>query len=141
MDVEYLGVFCRMFNFLKYAALFIAGTLILFLCSKFHTDSQPHVGEYYYSEFLRNGYTILAGVLLFVSGLLTGYFLKLNPWLSGLSMILIFPLATLYEGTVYRGSHNLLPFEFIIFFLFALPVIVGVYIGKYVSKRYSKIVA
>jgi hypothetical protein len=67
-----------------------------------------------------------------------GCVFRLNPWLTGLSLILVFPLTALTEGTVYRGSHNLIPFELGMHFLFALPAIVCAYIGGYIASRKQK---
>ena len=119
----------------KYIFLVFVGILLLILCSTIqHTAVRPP-GEYYYSAFFRNNYTVPGALLFLMAGLLTGYFFKLNPWLSGLSLILIFPLVSFYEAIIYRGSHNLIPFELIIYFLFSLPGVLGVYLGKFISDR------
>ena len=127
-----------MSNWFKYFLLIATGFLILFICSLFQNSVMPQKGEYYYSEFLRNNYTISAAVVFFIAGIPAGYFLKLNPWLTGICLILIFPVTSLYEATVYKGSHNLIPFEFVIHFLYALPGIIGAYAGGLLFKRYSK---
>jgi uncharacterized membrane protein YphA (DoxX/SURF4 family) len=80
----------------------------------------------------------LAGGLFFGAGILIGFFLKLNPWLAGIALIAALPLASFYEASVYKGSHNLIPFELIIYFLFSVPAITGVYIGRYFSLRRNK---
>lgn len=119
---------------IKYILLIPAGLLIILVCSLFQHVHPSTPGEYYYSEFLRYNYTFFTGIVFFVAGLVPGYYFKLKPWLAGFCFILVFPLTSLYEGTVYRGSHNLLPFEFIIHFLFALPSIAGAHIGRSLSK-------
>src|SRR6478736_6559449 len=117
-------------SILKYVFLIFIGLLLILLCSMFQQVEPPEAGEYYYSSFLRNNYTILSASLFLLVGILVGYFFKLNPWLVGLSLILIFPLVSFYEATIYRGSHNLIPFELIVYFLWALPGIAGVYLGR-----------
>lgn len=128
----------RMSTLFRYASLVITGLAILMLCSVVrHTDLAPS-GEYRFSAFLRDSYGIVGGCLVFLAGLAAGYLLRLNPWLTGLSLVLIFPLTSLYEATVYRGSHNLIPFELAVHFLFALPGISGAYLGRLLWKRLSK---
>ena len=120
---------------LKYAMLIVAGIALILFTSILQTVTAPAPGEYYYSDFLRNNYTLLAGVLFFIAGILTGYFLQLNPWLAGIALIAALPLASFYEAAVYKGSHNLIPLELIIYFLFSVPAIAGVYTGNYFAKR------
>ena len=119
----------------KYVLFVISGLLILVLCSILQNEPAPQQGEYYYSSFLRHNYTVLSGCLFFAFGIVIGYFFRLNTWLSGISLILVFRIVSFYEATVYRGSHNLIPFELIMHLLFALPAIAGVYIGKFIYKR------
>jgi len=119
----------------KYILLVFLGFLLIFFCSTIQQTSLPQKGEYYYSSFLRNNYTVLCAFLFFFEGIVVGYIFKLNPWLSRLFLLLIFPLVSFYEATIYRGSHNLIPFELVIYFLFSLPAIAGVYIGKYISNK------
>lgn len=119
----------------KYILIVIIGLLVLVICSFIQGEPEPQTGEYYYSSFLRNNYTFLSALLFLLTGILIGYFFKLNPWFSGIALILIFPLVSFYEATVYRGSHNLIPFELIIHFLFALPGVVGAFIGKLIFNR------
>ncbi|RZJ31629.1 MAG: hypothetical protein EOO48_01545 [Flavobacterium sp.] len=120
---------------LKYGMLTIIGFLIIIIGSRIQQTGSTKTGEYYYSSFLNNNYTVFTGSLFCVAGILTGYFFKLNPWLAGLALILIFPLVSFYEATVYRGSHNLIPFELVMYFLYSLPAIVGAYLGKIIANR------
>jgi uncharacterized membrane protein YfcA len=87
---------------------------------------------------LKNNYGITAGILFLIAGLAVGYLMELKPWLAGICLILIFPITALYEATVYSGSHNLIPFEFLVFILYALPSLVGAYLGKWLSDRSEK---
>ncbi|MEJ7830066.1 MAG: hypothetical protein WKF91_17790 [Segetibacter sp.] len=119
----------------KFILLIFTGILIILLCRMIQHVSPPQVGEYYYSSILRDNYTVLSACVLFVVGLLIGYYVKLNPWLVGISLILIFPIVSFYEATIYRGSHNLIPFELVIHFLFSLPAVAGVYLGKFIERK------
>jgi hypothetical protein len=119
----------------KYILLIFAGLLLLLVSSRIQHAGPPQAGEYYYSSFLINNYTLLTVCLFLLSGLLIGYYFKLNPWLSGVSLILVFPIAAFYEATVYRGSHNLIPFELVLYLLLSLPAIAGIYLGRFISYR------
>lgn len=123
---------------IQYFFLVFVGFLLILLVSIILETPATPPGEYHYSSFLRNNYGITAGILYFIAGLAIGYLMELKPWLAGISLILIFPLTALYEATVYRGSHNLIPFEFVIFFLYALPSLAGAYLGKWLSDRAEK---
>ncbi len=126
------NVFLKIFRSIIFC---LVGLLLLIIFSRFQQVDPPKPGEYYYSSFLNNNYTFLFGVVLFLVGLLIGYLLRYNPWLAGLSLILIYPVTSLYEATVFKGSHNLIPFEFFVFFAYSLPAVLGVYLGKYIFRR------
>jgi hypothetical protein len=117
--------------------VFIGFLLILLVSIILETPATPQ-GEYHYSSFLKNNYGITAGILFLIAGLAVGYLMELKPWLAGICLILIFPITALYEATNYRGSHNLIPFEFLVFILYALPSLVGAYLGKWLSDRSEK---
>lgn len=125
-------------NGIIYPILVITGILIIILCSLIQSVPEPTKGEYYYSFFLRNNYTLLSNIFFFVTGFFGGYYYKINPWIAGICLFLIFPLTSIIEGVVYKGSHNLIPFEFVFHFLMALPTILAVYIGRYINKRVEK---
>ena len=130
---------CNMSNALKIVLqsvlLILAGLLVILICRAMQYTNPPKAGEYYYSSILMDNYTILCACVFFIIGLLIGYCFRLNPWHVGLSLILIFPIVTFYEATIYRRSHNLLPFELVIYFLYSLPAVVGVYLGKFIQRR------
>lgn len=119
----------------KYLFLVFLGFLLVLLCSTIQEVPPPPTGEYYYSGFLRNNYTVLTASIFLIVGLLIGRYFKLNPSLSGISLMLIYPITTFFEATVYKGSHNLIPFELLVYLLWSIPAIAGNYIGRYVSHR------
>lgn len=125
-------------EWLIYFVLFICGPIILFLISLIQRVPSPETGEYNISLFLRNNYTFLAATLFFITGFSAGYFFKANPWLIGLCLIMAFPLTSILEAIIYKGSHNLIPFEFLVFIVFALPSVAAAYIGLYLNKQLSK---
>lgn len=120
---------------LKYLLLTVTGIALVLFVSTLQTVTPASPGEYYYSDFLRNNYSLLAGFIFFLTGILIGIFFQLNPWLAGIALIAALPIASFYEASVYKGSHNLIPLELIIYFLFSVPAIAGVYIGRYIAKR------
>lgn len=123
---------------IKYFLLTLIGLGIIVCCSLFqHTDTV--LGEYHYSHFLSKNYlTIPTVTIFFIVSIAIGYYWRLNPWLSGLCLLFILPLTSIMEASVYTGSHNLIPFEFISFFVFSLPAVIGVYIGKITYKQIAK---
>ena len=123
---------------LKYLLLIPIGFALVWLCSLVQQVHSVQQGEYQYSSFLRNNYTVLTAIVFFIAGFIAGYFVKYNPWYGGLCIVLVFPLVSVYEATVYNGSHNLLPFELLIYFLYALPAVAGLYAGNFIFTR-SKI--
>jgi hypothetical protein len=123
---------------LQYLFLVFIGFLLILLVSIILETPATPPGEYHYSSFLRNNYGITAAILYLIAGLAVGYLMELKPWLAGICLILIFPLTALYEATIYTGSHNLIPFEFLVFLLYALPSLAGAYLGKWLSDRAEK---
>ncbi|TBX68690.1 hypothetical protein EZL74_07805 [Flavobacterium silvisoli] len=119
----------------KYLILMILGFLVMYVCKSLQHLPPSEGVEYRYSSLLKNNYTLLSAFIFMVIGLGAGFFYKLNPWYAGFSLILIFPLVSLFEGTVYRGSHNLIPFEFAMHFFMSLPAVGGVYLGRILNRK------
>lgn len=133
--VAMLSVLIRL---LKFFILMLLGLGLILLASALQDVRPPQAGEYHYSSFLRYNYTWLTGVLFLLTGLAIGYRFRPNPWRAGIALIFIFPLVAMYEATVYRGSHNLIPLEFVIYFLFSLPAVAGLYAGKWMFHRQKR---
>jgi hypothetical protein len=71
--------------------------------------------SYFVSRWLESNYFApTTQVGLITVGYLLGYRRNASPWIVGVGMMLPFPAATLYEITLDRTSHNLLPFELIV---------------------------
>lgn len=121
-----------------YLLLSVISCIILFANSKVQNVDPSNFGEYYYSKFLRVNYNMITGSLFMVVGFLFGFLYKVKPWVVGLSMISIFLLATAYEMIVFRSSHNLLPFELIIYLIFSLPSIFGAQVGLYLKRKIQR---
>ncbi|WP_157580687.1 hypothetical protein [Segetibacter koreensis] len=138
MSLRMIKTSAKTSKWIIYLILIIIGVIIILLCSIIQNVSVPVKGEYYYSSFLRNNYTLLSNVYFFITGFLLGYYYKLNPWYCGICLFLIFPLTSIIEGVVFKGSHNLIPFEFVFHFLMALPTVIAVYIGRFVNRKVAK---
>jgi hypothetical protein len=97
---------------LQYFSLVVIGLVIILLCSLMQHVPAPRRGEGYYTFFLMNNFTVLPKALFVIIGFVAGYVYRLTPWLVGICLIFIFPLTSIIEAIVYKGSHNLIPFEF-----------------------------
>lgn len=63
---------------------------------------------------------------LFLSGFGMKFFSKLSGWKIGLLTMALFPVLALFEMIVVDPtSHNLLPFEFILYGFYTIPGIIG----------------
>ena len=126
-----------MSNLFKYSMLTVLGLLIIFVCSLFqHVVIRLEQRDF--SHFLDYNFIKLAGIIFFILGLFIDYFSPLNPWYAGICLFLVFPLTSLIEITIDKSSHNLIPFEFIMHFLYALPSIIAVFIGRFIFRQIAK---
>lgn len=125
-------------NLLHFLLLGIIGLLIILVCSVLQHVAPPVSGEYHYSSFLKNNLTLLAIGIFSVTGFAVGYFLKFNPWFTGMGLIMIFPFTAIAEASFYRGSHNLIPFELAIYAFYSLAPVVTAYAGKLLAQKIKK---
>lgn len=123
------------YQWLSYPLLSLAGIVILSLSSLIQHTPAAEKGEYFYSQFFRYNLTYFVHVIFFIAGLLIGFFTNLRPVAAGISLFIVFPLTSIAEATVYRGSHNLIPLEMIVYFLLALPSVIAIFIGRYFKRR------
>ena len=122
-----------MYKLISAILLILFGSLIMISLLYFQGIPTPPPGEYHYSMLLRQNFTLAAIVIYSIAGFILGYFLELNCFLIGLSLISIFPITSMVEATIYRGSHNLIPFEFAVFFAYGLPATIAAFIGKKIN--------
>lgn len=125
-------------RFLIYFLLVLAGVVLFAVVSMLQKVTVPGYGAYYYSDFLRNNYTLTTGILFFVAGSVIGFFLRLNPWLASIALVAALPFVSFYEAWVYKNSHHLILLELVIYFFFSVPAIAGVYLGRYIARRRYK---
>jgi hypothetical protein len=121
-----------------YLLQIICGLLAIYLLHIWQHFELPAKGEYYYSGIFRNNYTWTAVGVFSVLGFLCGYFFNSNPLLTGLSLLLFFPATAIIEGMVYRGSHNLLPFELAMHIVFMAPVVLSAFAGRLIYRNMKK---
>lgn len=123
-------------NIFWYFLLAVLGTGVMFMISMLFKVPMPQQGgEYYYLEHFRNGFNLVTAVLFFLTGVAAGIYTRLNPWWTGISLIAVLPILAIIESIIYHGSHNLIPLELAMYMIFALPAIVGVYIGRLIYNR------
>ena len=118
--------------------LILLGALIMFILQYFQNTPAPPSGEYYYSKLLRLNFTCIAILLYTITGFTIGYYFQLNCFIVGISLIGIFPITSIIESTIYPGSHNLIPFEFAVFFVYGLPAIIAAFAGKWLFEKSYK---
>jgi hypothetical protein len=119
----------------KYLLLAVTGFAVIIWCSSFQHILVSTTPDYYFSTFLRVNYSLAVKIIFFIIGLAAGYYFHLNPWLVGLCLVSVFPLTSVIEATIYEGSHNLIPFEFTIHFMYALPSIIAGFIGRFIYRQ------
>lgn len=115
----------------------LLGTLIICIMIYMQGLPTPPIGEYHYSILLRTNFTWIAILFYTIAGFTIGYYYQLNCFLTGISLIGIFPITSIIESTIYPGSHNLIPFEFAVFFVYGLPSTLAAFVGRWLHKKYS----
>lgn len=90
------------------------------------------------TDLIKVNFTWSTAVVFAVAAAAISHVSRANPFVIAAGMILMFPIATFYEGTVYRGSHNLLPFEFFLWAVYAVPALLGALIESAVRRGAEK---
>jgi hypothetical protein len=122
----------------QYLFLILVGLLLILLVSIILETPATAPGAFHYSSFLKNNFGVLACILFFIAGVVIGYLMNLIPWLAGLCLVLVFPLTHIYEVIIDQTNAHLIPSEFLTYLLYALPAIIGAYLGKWISDRVEK---
>lgn len=122
-------------NLLQLLILGIFGFLLILLCSKLQHIVPPQIKEYHFSNFLVRNYSLLTAIFFAVAGFTAGYFFKYNPWFIGFGLVLIFPACAIIEFVLYRNSHTLIPFEFVMYAIFALAPVAAAYAGRFIANK------
>lgn len=119
----------------KYIWAIFFSLLILVLAYFIENKPNPPKGEYFWSHLIRDSLTLYVRIVFALFGFLACYYLRLKPWKTAFSIFAIFPIVSFVEGTIYRGSHNLIPFELVTFFLWSLPTVATGYLGQWLQKK------
>jgi hypothetical protein len=103
---------------------------------------QPDINQYDSPVFpmIRTGIEEFSGwsfCLLFLSGFGAKLLTNLSEWKIGLLTMVLFPVLAICEMIVDPSSHNLLPFEFIIYGFFTIPAMIGAYLAVLGQKIYK----
>ena len=99
---------------------------------------EPH-GEYFLTgpagdAFGHPAAAIAALGVVFGVGALGGRLLPRKAWLAGLGTVALFPVAIAIEIACEPTSHNLLPFEILIYGPLAAAGLAGAYAGRFLAK-------
>lgn len=114
----------------------LAGIAILLMHHLITDLPEPAPGQYYYSKLAAGNYTWVSAALFLIAAVIIKYLNDGNPFAIGFGMVLIFPLISVTEAVVYRGSHNLIPFEFAMHTLWALPSLTGAF-GYHLVRKFT----
>jgi len=90
------------------------------------------------SHTVENTVPLPTAALLFAVGFSLGTVGPRVWWLVGLSTMFIFPIVAICEMIISPTSHNLWPFEFLLYGLFSIPAIIGSFVGSRISLRKIK---
>jgi len=69
-------------------------------------------------------------IALAIVGLLAGVLASAHWVLLGLAAVVLFPLCTIAEMIADPTSHNLFPFEFVMYAVFSIPAVVAAGLGR-----------
>ena len=75
---------------------------------------------------------------LFLIGLILGFLWSKYKWLWGVGAVSLFPIFSIVEMLMDPYSHNLWPFEFIIYGFMIIPGILGAYAGAFIRRKFTK---
>ena len=81
------------------------------------------------------GMSFLTLVFLFCGGIILGCFGRGNPFLLGLTTVVLLPVFAIAEMIVSPTSHNLWPLEFAIYGVVSLSAVVGAFLGRFIRRR------
>lgn len=125
-------------RFLPYLIALAAGPAIMGLAILLLKQAPVPDGEYHWSTLFRNNFgwsvIFLQMVIAFVLGLRS----RANAFLIGICLVAYLPVTAIWEATVYKGSHNMIPLELGMYLLYALPGMLAAFVGSRFAKRIDK---
>lgn len=79
--------------------------------------------------------SIVTVAVLFLLALVCGWLMPFNRLLAAVSLALFYPVFAILRMAFGAQTGNLLPFEFLGYFLFIVVCLLGYAIGRWLSKR------
>ncbi len=83
-------------------------------------------------------FSTATAVLLVVSGVIGGAVTTCRPVLLGLATMSVFPILAFAEMVRWPTSHNLIPFELMMYAALTVPGVVGAFIGRGMKRLYRR---
>ncbi len=80
-----------------------------------------------------------APALLLVLGAVAGLVTRLSPTHIGLASVAALPLAAFAEILADRTSHNLIPFELVMYLVLALPAMIGAALAVWIQSTCKRL--
>ncbi len=124
---------------LSIIAISILGMISVILPTLFLKDLKPYDSPVF--PLIRigiEGLSIYSFIFLLLSGFIVKQWSKVSSWKIGLMSMILFPFAAIIEMIVDSSSHNLFPFEFLIYLLMAIPSLAGAYLAQLIYKIIPK---
>lgn len=76
-----------------------------------------------------------APTALLVLGLIAGVVTRWHPVAIGAASVAVFPVVAIAEMVKDPTSHNLIPFEMVMYGFLAVPAVLGAWVGGVVARR------
>ncbi len=109
------------------------GSLVIVIAHQFFTPKEiSGTGGYFLTNYLQQNYHWIWFAL---SGFIIGCITTEDPIIVGISMVLVFPIASLLEIVHNSNSHNMLPMELITWVIYSMPTVIGAWLGKMLSEK------
>ncbi|MEK6701336.1 MAG: hypothetical protein AABZ53_03670 [Planctomycetota bacterium] len=81
------------------------------------------------------GLSWVAIVLLCLLGLASGMLTRLSPFAIAPASVAVLPVAAITEMVVDTSTHNLIPFELVMYLFMTIPALCGAMLGRFLSLR------
>ena len=83
-------------------------------------------------------FSFFTACCLVISGFIIGFLNPKHPWRWGLATMSLFPILAIIEMVVDPYSHNLWPFEFLMYGVLTVPGILGAITGAFIRKKLKR---
>ncbi len=112
----------------------LLGVAVLGFHALLFPEAPPKPGEYFWSQLATqqlSWFTLgFAGAA--AAGL--GYVTRANGAVIGASMVLVFPAIVFWEISTYPTSHNLVPFELVMYAALSAPLMFAAWLGRRLKR-------